>query len=186
MNNSSWFRAILHSFVRKISATGLRYEFTRRNNLETFHELGVKKELNDKTSCPSCGMPIGSYSTDGLSWSHNSETCRLVNIVLAEVGVSFDQFIRVNIYAHFGPLKGYYSPADPLTIHISDQAYSQFPEYIIFHETKHLVDCLTKGWSEEGTPDSFARSLCAKHGFRCPPHNQDYDRVSSFGLLLTG
>lgn len=171
MVNTSWFTPIFRRFARKFCATALKYAFVQRGNLESFHELGGAKQSDDQVACPSCGMPICSYSTEGLSWSHNSETCHLVNIALAEVGVGFDQFIRVSISPHIGPLKGYYSVADPFTIHISDQAYSQFPEYIIFHETKHLVDCLMKGWSEEGTPDSFARSLCAKYGFRCPPHN---------------
>jgi hypothetical protein len=101
--------------------------------------------------------------------SHNPRTCQIVNIVLNEVGLSVQPQIRVEIYPAAGSLRGYYSTADPYTIHISEEAYSQYPEYIIFHETKHLVDCLTKGWSEEGTPDTFARELCLKYGFRPPP-----------------
>jgi hypothetical protein len=112
--------------------------------------------------------------------SHNVETCRLVNIALAEMGASYAQFIRVSIYHHTGPLKAFYSPSDPYTIHISDQAYSQYPHYTIFHETKHLVDCMTKGWSEEGTPDTFARSLCEKYGFRCPPPHHHYEHPIPF------
>ncbi len=104
--------------------------------------------------------------------THNPQTCRLVNIVLREMGVSLEHQIRVEIYPGTGPLGGFYVTVDPYTIHISDDAYTHFPEYIIFHETKHLVDCLTKGWSEEGTPDGFARALCVKHGYRWPPPQQ--------------
>jgi hypothetical protein len=103
--------------------------------------------------------------------SHNSETCRLVNLVLGELGVSFAHMLRVEIYYGAGPLRGFYFTADPYTIHISEGAYSEYREYIIFHETRHLVDCLTMGQSEEVTPDRFARYLCAKYGYAYPPDN---------------
>lgn len=121
------------------------------------------------TACPSCGRPITSTSTAGETLTHNPVTCRLVNIALKEMSVVLEHPIRVEIYPGTGPLGGFYATTDPYTIHISDDAYTRFPEYIIFHETKHLVDCLTKGWSEEGTPDPFARSLCVRHGYRWPP-----------------
>lgn len=127
--------------------------------------------------CPSCGMSIEGGETKQMYWTHNAETCRLVNLVFLELGVSFDEFIRVEIYPASGPLRGYYTTLNPYTINISDEAYAQFPEYIIFHETKHLVDCLTKGWSEEGTPDQFARFLCLKCGYRCPPAHQHYNSI---------
>ncbi len=120
-------------------------------------------------ACPVCGTPIGSSSLHGSVSSHNIHTCRLVNMALAEMGVSYNSPITIDIYSNPGPLKGYYTPTDPFTIHVSEDAYSLFPEYVIFHETKHLVDCMTKGWSEEDTPDPFARILCAKHGYKCPP-----------------
>ena len=101
--------------------------------------------------------------------THNPRTCKLLNIVLAEMDFGLAQQIRVEIYPSAGPLRGYYTTSDPYTIHVSEQAYLQYPEYIIFHETKHLVDCLTKGWSEEGTPDRFARDLCLKYGYNQPP-----------------
>jgi hypothetical protein len=125
----------------------------------------------DLAKCPSCGASMSSiqaYTSDELV-SHNSETCRLVNLVLAELAVSFAHMIRVEIYYGAGPLRGFYFTADPYTIHISEVAYLEFREYIIFHETKHLVDCLTRGRSEEATPDRFPRYLCAKYGYDCPP-----------------
>ncbi len=77
--------------------------------------------------------------------THNPQTCRLVNLVLMEIGLGLEHQIRVEIYPGSGPLGGFYSTADPYTIHVSDDAYAHFPEYIIFHEAKHLIDCLTKG-----------------------------------------
>jgi len=135
----------------------------------------IRPERNEKAElgfCSTCGNPI-TLSTQGeYSSFHNAATCRLVNLALVEMEVSIDQTIRVVVYPYWGPLKGYYSTAEPLTIHVAEETYSHFPEYIIFHETKHLVDCLTKGWSEEGTPDPFARHLCAKYDFPCPPPHQ--------------
>ena len=127
---------------------------------------------NIPETCSSCGMPAASSMINGELRTHNPQTCRLVNLVLTEMGVVLEQQIRVEIYPPSGPLKGFYTTSDPHTIHISEQAYSQFPAYIIFHETKHLVDCLTKGWSEEGTPDEFARSLCVKYGYAWPPPHE--------------
>jgi len=121
--------------------------------------------------CPTCGVPVSQDHTQEESVNHNVETCRLVNLVLSELGVSLVQTIRVDIYPGAGPLRGFYFTADPYSIHISEEAYSQMREYIIFHETKHLVDCLTLGRSEEVTPDDFARSLCTRYGYRCPPEN---------------
>ncbi len=136
---------------------------------------GHHQHGNVPEACPSCGLPAASSVIDGELRTHNPETCRLVNLVLTEMGVVLEQQIRVEIYPPSGPLKGFYTTSDPFTIHISEQAYSQFPAYIIFHETKHLVDCLTKGWSEEGTPDNFARSLCVKYGYGWPrPHQHAY------------
>jgi hypothetical protein len=126
--------------------------------------------------CPCCGSQVVRETYNGVSLFHNVETCRLVNLALSNMGISLDQPIRVDIYRNTGPLKGYYSPADPYTIHISEEAYSRYPEYVIFHETKHLVDCITRGWSEESTPDPFARSLCAKHGFGVPPPHPQFDQ----------
>ena len=100
--------------------------------------------------------------------THNPETCRLVNLVLSELGVRIPQTIRINVYPGAGPLRGFYFTGDPYTVHISEDAYSNLREYVIFHETKHLVDCLQFGRSEEVTPDHFARTLCLKYGYRCP------------------
>jgi len=103
--------------------------------------------------------------------THNPETCRLLNLVLTELGVRIPRMIRINIYPGAGPLRGFYFTADPYAINISEEAYAQIREYIIFHETKHMVDCLQFGRSEEVTPDRFARSLCLKYGYKCPPEN---------------
>jgi hypothetical protein len=127
-------------------------------------------ELHVKT-CPICATPLLEAKNQYEFVTHNPQTCRLVNIVLYELGVRIPQTIRINIYPGAGPLRGFYFTEDPYTIHISEQAYAQLREYIIFHETKHLVDCLQFGRSEELTPDSFARSLCVKYGYRCPPEN---------------
>jgi len=131
----------------------------------------MAKVVVQPRTCPSCGVPLSETYARDLSVTHNIETCRLVNLVLSELGVSIDGTIRVEIYPGAGPLRGFYFTADPYTIHISEDAYAQLREYIIFHETKHLVDCLTVGRSEEVTPDRFARSLCFKYGYRCPPEN---------------
>jgi len=119
--------------------------------------------------CPVCAMPLTESESEFESVSHNPETCRLVNIALSELGVKIEHTIRINIYPGAGPLRGFYFTADPYTIHVSEEAYRKLREYIIFHETKHLVDCLQFGRSEEVTPDSFARSLCAKYQYSCPP-----------------
>ena len=144
----------------------LRQNLPSRNNSKDLTELG-----KDFAKCPSCGVLMSSiqvHASDEVV-SHNAETCRLVNLVLAELGVSFAHMIRVEIYYGSGPLRGFYFTADPYTVHISEAAYLEYREYIIFHETKHLVDCLTRGQSEETTPDRFARDLCARHGYDCPP-----------------
>ena len=122
-------------------------------------------------TCPTCGVPLSDTRNRYERVMHNPETCRLVNLVLSELGVKIPQTVRVNIYPGAGPLRGFYFTGEPYTIHISEEAYSQLREYIIFHETKHLVDCLQFGRSEEVTPDHFARSLCLKYGYRCPPED---------------
>jgi hypothetical protein len=122
-------------------------------------------------TCPVCASQLSDIKNHNELVTHNPQTCRLVNIVLSELKVSVPQTIRVNIYPGAGPLRGFYFTEDPYTIHISEEAYRQLREYIIFHETKHLVDCLQFGRSEEVTPDRFARSLCVKYGYRCPPEN---------------
>jgi len=134
--------------------------FSLKNGLERT-DVGFK-------FCPTCGVPLSETHTRDESVTHNVETCRLVNLALLKLGVSLEQTIRVDIYPGAGPLRGFYFTADPYSIHISEEAYSQWREYIIFHETKHLVDCLTSGRSEEITPDHFARSLCIKYGYTCP------------------
>jgi len=123
-------------------------------------------------TCPTCRVPLSDTRNRYEHVMHNPETCRLVNLALSELGVKIPQTIRINIYPGAGPLRGFYFTGEPYTIHISEEAYSQLREYIIFHETKHLVDCLQFGRSEEVTPDHFARSLCLKYGYRCPP--EDY------------
>ena len=124
--------------------------------------------------CPVCASPLSETTTPYESATHNPESCRLVNLALSELGVRVPETIRINIYPGAGALRGFYFTADPYAINISEEAYSQIPEYIIFHETKHLVDCLQFGRSEELSPDSFARSLCVKYGYTCPPadHNR--------------
>jgi len=122
-------------------------------------------------ACPICSTPLLDSRNEYESVTHNPETCRLVNLVLSELGISIPQTIRVNIYPGAGPLRGFYFTEDPYTIHVSEEAYTQLREYIIFHETKHLADCLQFGRSEELTPDRFARALCIKYGYRSPPEN---------------
>ena len=134
---------------------------------------GIRKLSDGFNFCPTCGVPLSETHTQEEAVTHNPETCRLVNLVLSELGVSLERTIRVDIYPGAGPLRGFYFTADPYSIHISEEAYLQLREYIIFHETKHLVDCLVIGRSEEVTPDQFARSLCIKYGYRCPPGNDD-------------
>ena len=149
-----------------------------RQNLQSQTQVLDPSNLSGEyAQCPSCGTPISETITPEAAIVHNSETCHLVNLVLAELGISFGQMIRVEIYPGAGPLRGFYFTADPYTIHVSESAYSDYREYIIFHETKHLVDCLTRGQSEEVTPDRFARYLCAKYGYRFPPDNP----ASGFG-----
>ncbi|HUK51193.1 MAG TPA: hypothetical protein VLV18_09155, partial [Terriglobales bacterium] len=74
-------------------------------------------------NCPSCGVPMSDSTTPDEAIAHNSETCRLVNLVLGELGVSFAHMLRVEIYYGTGPLRGFYFTADPYTIHISEGAY---------------------------------------------------------------
>jgi hypothetical protein len=158
-----------------------RHVIIQLNPNEVSNSLINREERDHLGNCPSCGSPMESGRTGEYAWSHNVQTCRLVNLALAEIGFSLSQPILVNVYAGRGPLKGFYFPADPFTIHISEDAYYLFPEYTVFHETKHLVDCLTKGWSEEASPDPWARSLCLKYGFRYPP---PYQYVDYLGLSL--
>lgn len=140
-----------------------------RQRLQTYDQSSNLTTHSARSeTCPSCGTPISEGFTEDETVSHNAETCRLVNLVLAELGVSFGHMIRVEIYPGIGPLRGFYFTADPYTIHISESAYSEYREYIVFHETKHLVDCVTRGQSEEVTPDRFARYLCKRYGYRCP------------------
>ena len=122
-------------------------------------------------TCPVCEAPLLETESKSESMTHNPETCRLLNLVLTELGVRIPRMIRINIYPGAGPLRGFYFTADPYAINISEEAYAQIREYIIFHETKHMVDCLQFGRSEEVTPDRFARSLCLKYGYKCPPEN---------------
>jgi hypothetical protein len=128
------------------------------------------RELDAKT-CPVCSAPISSTKGQHEQLTHNPETCRLVNLVLLELGITIPETIRINIYPGAGPLQGFYFTADPYTIHISEEAYTRLREYVIFHEIKHLVDCLRFGRSEELTPDRFARALCLKYGYNCPPES---------------
>ena len=124
-------------------------------------------------TCPICGVPVTETEGPDELVTHNVESCRLVNLALSELGVRLPQTLRIDIYPSAGSLRGFYFTGDPYTIHISEEAYAQLREYIIFHETKHLVDCLQFGRSEEITPDRFARSLCLKYGFTCPPENSE-------------
>jgi hypothetical protein len=142
-----------------------------RQKLQRYDQANLTGPAAWSEKCPSCGTPISEAFTQDEVVSHNSETCRLVNLVLADLGVSFGHMIRVEIYPGAGPLRGFYFTADPYTIHISESAYSEYREYIVFHETKHLVDCLIRGQSEEVTPDRFARYLCIRYGYSCPPDN---------------
>jgi hypothetical protein len=123
------------------------------------------------TLCPTCRTSILETENGYEQTNHNPGTCRLVNLALSELGVTIPQTVRINIYPGAGPLRGFYFTGDPYTIHISEDAYAQLKEYIIFHETKHLVDCLQFGRSEEITPDRFARMLCLKYGYAAPPED---------------
>jgi integrase len=129
----------------------------------------TRATASEVKTCPTCAARLSDTKDRYEYVTHNPETCRLVNLVLSELGVRISETVRIQIYPGAGPLRGFYFTGDPYTIHISEEAYAQLLEYIIFHETKHLVDCLRFGRSEELTPDSFARSLCLKYGYRCPP-----------------
>jgi len=136
----------------------------------TLRKFGKGAELRLEV-CPTCAAPLAETGDAYEYVRHNPETCRLVNLALFELGVEIRQTVRINIYPGAGPLRGFYFTGDPYTIHVSEEAYARLREYIIFHETKHLVDCLEFGRSEELTPDRFARSLCVKYGYGCPPEN---------------
>ena len=158
-------------FLKGIAAT--LFQRDEQSSLLEVNKFDASASQTDQPRlCYCCGMPLSSTRTRDWIWIHNPRTCRLVNIALSEMGVSLDHLVRVEIYPSLGPLKGYYALTDPYTIHISEDAYLLFPEYTIFHETKHLIDCLTKGWSEEESPDEWARSLCLRYGFRFPPPQQ--------------
>ena len=129
----------------------------------------ARDAVSEVKTCPTCAAPLLDMKDRYEYVTHNPETCRLVNLVLSELGVRISEPVRIQIYPGAGPLRGFYFTGDPYTIHISEEAYAQLLEYIIFHETKHLVDCLRFGRSEELTPDSFARSLCLRYGYKCPP-----------------
>lgn len=175
-----FLRMIAEAFRRNLREKSPRYGAVRLNSADTSDRRINQEEHNHLSDCPCCGSPIEWVRKGEQLWSHNVQTCRLVNLALTEIGLSPNQPIRVDVYGGLGPLKGYYSPADPYTIHISEDTYSLFPEYTIFHETKHLVDCLTKGWSEEGSPDPWARLLCMKYGFRYPPPHQHFNCLSGY------
>ena len=131
----------------------------------------MKRSEAKAKACPTCETPMSDSENGYEHMRHNPETCRLVNLALSELGVTIPQVFRINIYPGAGPLRGFYFTGDPYTIHISEDAYAQMKEYIIFHETKHLVDCLRFGRSEEITPDRFARTLCLKYGYTYPPED---------------
>jgi hypothetical protein len=140
--------------------------------------IGVRQRAeadNRLTLCPCCWRPMQSARVGEWIWAHNVRTCALVNLALAEMQMSFTQQIRVEVYPNLGPLKGFYTLTEPYTIHISEDAYLAFPEYTIFHEMRHLVDCHTRGWSEEASPDLWARSLCQRYGYTYPPPSQYMD-----------
>jgi len=163
------FRATLRKLGASLHSSTPGYRFIPNHDFTPASTMDRKTSHDEASFCSTCGSPVSRKIDGGLTLSHNTVTCRLVNLALSEMGASFDEMIRVEIYPDSGPLKGYYSPYEPFTIHVAQEAYSLYPEYIIFHETKHLVDCVTKGWSEEETPDPFARNLCSKHGYKCPP-----------------
>jgi len=163
-------RATLRKLGDSVRSSIPGYRFVPNDDFKPPCAPQRNTEMNGEGFCSTCGSSISRLAESGFTSFHNAVTCRLVNIALSEMGVSFDQMIRVDVYPDSGPLKGYYSSFEPFTIHVAQEAYSLYPEYIIFHETKHLVDCATKGWSEEHTPDPFARDLCAKYGYRCPPY----------------
>lgn len=158
-------KRITETIKEKIQQASREFRFGSIG-LETSEEV---HEFDSSKTCPSCGMPLTSQTNHNETVTHDPHTCQLVNLVLTEMRASIQKPIRVQIYTSPGPVRGFYSTADPFAIHISQEAYAQYREYIIFHETKHLVDCLTKGWSEEGTPDTFARNLCIKYGYNSPP-----------------
>lgn len=169
-----WLQTIAEMFHRNLRTNFSRYGIERLNPTETA-DIQVKQETRGhQGNCPCCGLLIESGRMRGQLWRHNVETCKLVNLALSESGISLSQPIRVYVYAGRGPLKGYYALADPYAIHISEDSYSLFREYTIFHEIRHMVDCLRKGWSEEGSPDKWARLLCIKYGFRYPPPHQHF------------
>ncbi len=178
-------RAISDLVTRKIIPRNLRYRFARSGHGREFDHLAAYREQSGSEHCPCCRMPLVTKTENHLTMSHNVRTCQLVNLALANLGISLDQCVQVRIYPYFGPLKGYYSPANPFTIHISEEMYQLFPEYVIFHETKHLVDCLGKGWSEESSPDPFARELCGRYGFRCPPPHQSVAMINLTGVQMS-
>jgi len=169
MKLPSPFRPVLSKLGNSLRSSIPGYRFIPNQPFKASNARQRTTERLDEGFCSTCGNPIMKRTKAGQTTYHNATTCKLVNLALAEMGASFNQMIRIEVYPNSGPLKGYYSPFDPYTIHVAEEAYSRFPEYIIFHETKHLVDCLTKGWSEEDSPDPFARNLCARYGYECPP-----------------
>jgi hypothetical protein len=181
MKLPSPFRTVLSKVGDSLRSSIPEYSFIPNQDFKGTDAPSRTNVKPDEGFCPTCGNPIVTRTDVGQTSYHNATTCRLVNLALAEMGASFDQMIRIEVYPDWGPLKGYYSPLDPYTIHVAEEAYSRFPEYIIFHETKHLVDCLRKGWSEEETPDPFARNLCARHGYGCPPGPPNQPVMPQFG-----
>jgi hypothetical protein len=183
LNAMSKLGNFLRKLAQEIQPVRRGYGYFQSTALDAEAEQFESQVHGEQGNCPTCGEPLTSYSSRDQSWAHNTETCRLVNLALSEMGVSFDSPIRIEIYQNAGPLKGYYATVQPLTIHISEDAYRLFPEYMVFHETRHLVDCLTKGWSDENSPDPFARQLCMKYGFRCPPPLPPYSRPDLFSSI---
>ena len=127
-----------------------------RQKLQPYDQANLTGPAAWSERCPTCGTPISEASTQEEDVSHNSETCRLVNLVLAELGVSFGHMIRVEIYPGRGHSEGSILRPTPIRFTSPRAQYSEYREYIVFHETKHLVDCLTRGQSEEVTPDRFS------------------------------
>ena len=175
------------SFGTLFSGSDFAKSLWKRSTVSTKQSLATmlrtlmgrsNSEVGRLKSCPICSSPLSEITTRYESVSHNPESCRLVNLALSELGVSVLEAIRINIYPGAGALRGFYFTADPYAINVSEEAYLQIPEYIIFHETKHLVDCLQYGRSEELSPDRFARSLCLKYGYQCPPEDHTSQRFA--------
>jgi hypothetical protein len=91
-----------------------------------------------------------------------------MNLAMSELGFQPRTRINIRIKNDGGPL-GAYTPYEPNTLTIDARVLNS-PDlaHVVFHETKHLVDCQRQGYSDEYSPNPFASSLCRKYGLHDP------------------